>query len=41
MQTSSIKRIMIGVLCTIVLIVLGMSSLVVFENVPAGKICVI
>lgn len=41
MQTSSIKRITIGVLCTIVLIVLGMSSLVVFENVPAGKICVI
>lgn len=41
MQTSNPKRIVIGILCTIVLVLLGASSFMVFENVPAGKICVI
>lgn len=41
MQASNPKRIVIGILCTIVLVLLGASSFMVFENVPAGKICVI
>lgn len=41
MQTLSIKHVVIGVLCTIVLVLLGLSSFMVFENVPAGKICII
>ena len=41
MLASDLKRIVIGVLCTIVLVLLGASSLMLFENVPAGKICVI
>ena len=41
MSIPNAKRIVIGVLCTIVLVLLGASSLMLFENVPAGKICVI
>lgn len=41
MSIPNAKRIVIGVLCTIVLVLLGASSFMVFENVPAGKICII
>lgn len=41
MPIPNAKRIVIGVLCTIVLVLLGASSFMVFENVPAGKICII
>lgn len=41
MSIPNAKRIVIGVLCIIVLVLLGASSFMVFENVPAGKICII
>lgn len=41
MSIPNAKRIVIGILCTIVLVLLGASSFMVFENVPAGKICII
>ena len=33
MLASDLKRIVIGVLCTIVLVLLGASSLMLFENI--------